>query len=274
MHAADSPGPESRQAARLRGGIHEGPGCVFARLARPKHDAIVIRHKRDSGVTASGVSFPSLAIGEEYVIETEHEADASDLKRGLILRLRFALSTRCIHGHGQRPTRLRCGRQRGFRRCKPCQVFDRETWIWRARSLEPLAAHVSLDIEDVRPRVAVSFSKDFAASMQAIARRYQEIEARSTKMRSVAQSIAKPGDTPQQKAQAALTWIQRNITYTSAPEFVDDTLLPGEVDQTIKRGKGMCRDLVAAYGALLRELNVQSEPVFVNTRSSGNRTFP
>jgi hypothetical protein len=232
-----------------------------------KHDAIMIRRKRPDGITASGAAFPNLAIGEQYVIETEHESTRDELKRGLILGYDSPYPLDDFKVTVSAPIDFVEVDSADFGAADHRKAGERETWSWHARGIEAVTTHVSMDAEDIRPRVAVSFGKDFASSMQAIAQHYAEIEARSAQMRSVAQTIAKPGDSPRQKAQAALTWIQKNIAYTAAPEFVDGTLLPSDVDATVKRGKGMCRDLVAAYGALLRELNVPSEPVFVNTRS-------
>lgn len=230
------------------------------------HDAVILHHKRSDGSAVVGVEFPALTLGDEYVLETENTGRRQDLDRGMVLSYESVYPLEHFSIRLDAPKGVARVDSADFGTPEYSQSSGRESWSWHASALQPLSLTSAIEPIDVRPRIAIAFFDTFDATMQSLAKRYEEAESRTDRLPAVAREIAAANGSPRDRARAALAWLQQKVAYTDDPALVDKTLLPGSVDETIDRGKGMCRDLVPAYGALLRLLGVRADPVFVSTR--------
>lgn len=233
--------------------------------AGEKRDAVIAKRKLQDGNTAIGVSFAGLKVGDQYVIDTYNVAKGGDRKRGVVLSYESTAPLDTLSVEVDAPSGTVQVADADFGTPNYQKAGGREHWTWHAAGLPQLAPDPGLELVDLRPRVAIGLDRDFPATMRELARRYEQAESASRRVPGIARTLARPGDSTRARASAALTWLHQNLEYTSERQFVDSTLLPTPVDESLARGKGMCRDQVAVYAALLHALGVRVEPVFLGS---------
>ena len=118
------------------------------------------------------------------------------------------------------------------------------------------------------PTYQLSSFENWAEVGRFFAPYYKVSDSEKLTLTEIAQSIEAEQETPQQRARAALQYVQSNIRYVGI-EIGSGGFIPRPPDLVHERRYGDCKDMTLFLVELLNRLDISADPVLVNLDKTG-----
>ncbi|MCX7703497.1 MAG: DUF3857 and transglutaminase domain-containing protein, partial [Planctomycetota bacterium] len=154
---------------------------------------------------------------------------------------------------------------------KPRILVGKEmtTYSWEYRDFPGIIEEPNMpSIGDVIPRLYGSIFKDWVYLNQWASERLEKNMRLTDAIKSAAEKIVQDAKSDEEKVAAVYHWVQRNIRYISIKGSIMSGMCGHPAWETLQKGYGDCIDVAVLTATLLRALNIEAYPIWIQTNDS------